>query len=77
MGLGWQAIAGGVGLMAILFAIWYAFRIAEKRGRAEAEREASEKAREVEADMAEIQSETRTPDELLERLKTGKFGGQK
>lgn len=76
MSFGWQLILGGGGLgLAALF-VWLAFRYVKRLGRAEAEKEMSEAAREVESKMGEAMGEVVTDKEFRDRIKTGKFGGQ-
>lgn len=71
------AIVIGVGVPVIGGFIWLAFRNAEKRGKAESEAAAAAKVNEINSGMVEIQSQTRTPSETVDRMRTGKFGGQK
>lgn len=57
--------------------VWMAFRNTEQKGIAKAVAEATAKAEEINSGMVEIQGTTREPSEVVNRMKTGTFGGQK
>lgn len=69
-------IAGAVLLAVAWIAIRTAIREAKQAAVADEQAKASEKAREMEAGMTEIQSQTTTDNELRDKMGRGTFGGQ-
>jgi hypothetical protein len=73
----WQLIGGGVVIALGGLFIYLAFRNTEAKGRAEAQREAEEKAAEINAGMTDIQGTLREPSGVIDPMKKGTFVGQK
>lgn len=75
--MGWEALVAGVILVAVVTGITLALNNAKQRGRAEAERDASDKALELQNELNKIGSKRYTADEVIERIKNKQFGGPK
>jgi hypothetical protein len=73
--MGWELIAGGVILAAVVAGITLSLNYAKQRGRAEAERDASEAARKLENELRDIASQELTADEVIKRIRNKQFGG--